>query len=152
MHMIAHRRHHTILEPIIEDAPSLAMPISLDSSNFWRLHSKAWMKSSPFAWPYTGWRCTSSSSISKSDVTPRVNMHICAIEVMSIESSTVSEWQTLLLNQHRGKGNFNIFWNVSYPLLFCHSVQTDGLEFFSQLVQQNFVTQQVNNFVQNGLQ
>jgi hypothetical protein len=55
------------------------VPTSWDSSKlcFWRLHSNAWMKSDPFVWPCSGWRSTSSSSISKSGV-PYVQIHTFA--------------------------------------------------------------------------
>jgi hypothetical protein len=53
-HMLTKKRLCTILEPVIESAPSVSMAANWDTSNlcFWRLHNNtynAWMKPDPLS-------------------------------------------------------------------------------------------------------
>jgi hypothetical protein len=92
-------------------------------------------------WPCIEWRPPSSSNTSNRDITPHANIHICAVEVMSVVNTLV---------EYLRKLSFNISWNICCPPLYCLSVQTDGFRFLHAVSgSEDFVVLQVNSSVQN---
>jgi hypothetical protein len=154
MRMIVKNWHHIIFEPIIERAPSVNMPTSLDGSKlyFWRLHSKAWMKSDPFVWHCIEWRSTSSSDTWKSDVMPHTNIHICVAEVMSADCNDCLQRIVNTPVEYLGKFSFNTFLKYQLPAFVLSFGSDWRLQTFSRsLCNENFVQQQVNISSQNRI-